>query len=284
MIDLIVSQGRVADRAARMIEGAARTARALEQRYGITGHYVGEAVPAPPASDDWSVSLPQARETLVGLKRAMAASVTASSLTVMTANTCSASLATLPVVAEEFPDAKVLYIDAHGDFNTPETTGSGYLGGMVLSAVCSLWDSGHGAGLRPEQVILIGARDLDPAESDLLQEAGVRVIPPREATPENVLNAVDGAPVWIHIDWDVLEPGFVPADYTVPDGMPPAQIRAIFEAIPPSRVLGIEVAEFNAPLAEAEADKAVAILLDIIAPALDAAQPDRDRLQLKNGS
>ncbi len=272
MIDLIVSQGRVADRAARMIEGAARTARALEQRYGITGHYVGKVPAALPACDDWSVSLPQARETLAGLNQAMTASVKTSSLSVMVANTCSASLATLPVVAQAFPDAVVLYIDAHGDFNTPETTKSGYLGGMVLSAACGLWDSGHGAGLRPEQAILIGARDLDPDELELLQAAGVRIISPAEATAENILNAVDGARVWIHIDWDVLEPGFVPADYTVPDGITPAQIRAILESIPPSRVLGIEVAEFNAPLADADADDAVSILLDILAPALEAAQ------------
>jgi arginase family enzyme len=271
MIDLIVSQGRVADRAARMIEGATRTAQALEHRYGARGHYIG--TPAPAVHDDWRDSLPQAKETLDGLREAVIASAQGENLTVMIANTCSASLASLPIVAQHYPDAVVLYIDAHGDFNTPETTGTGYLGGMVLSAACGVWDSGHGAGLRPEQAILVGARDIDPAERDLLRTAGVRIIPPAEATAENVLDAVNGARVWVHIDWDVLEPGFVPADYEVPDGMSPGQIRAIFEAIPADRLLGVELAEFNAPMDDESIDKAVSVILDMVAPGLKASAP-----------
>lgn len=270
MIDIIVSQGRVADRAPRLIEGAARLAHALEHRYGLEGRFVGE--PAPAADDDWSVSLPQARQTLIGLKEAVTESIRDGRLPLMISNTCSASLATLPVVAREYPDAVVLYIDGHGDFNTPETTDTGYLGGMVLSGVCGLWDSGHGAGLRPEQAILIGARDIDGAESDLLNKAGVRVISAREATAENVLNAVNGSPVWVHIDWDVLEPGYVPADYTVPDGLLPEQIRAMFRSIPPTQLRGVELAEFNAPTDAAASERAVSVIIDMVAPVFEAAQ------------
>ncbi|MFG2263774.1 arginase family protein [Streptomyces sp. NPDC048720] len=269
MIDLIVSQGRVADRAAWMIEGAARTAQALEARYGLTGRYIGE--PAPPADDDWSVALPQAEKTLVGLRDAVTAGIESDRLPVLIANTCSASLATLPVVARTRPDAVVLYIDGHGDFNTPDTTDTGYLGGMVLSGACGLWDSGHGCGLRPENAVLVGARDIDEAERDLIRAAGVRVIPPGDVTADAVLAAVGDAPVWIHIDWDVLEPGHIPADYTVPDGMLPSQIRAIFEAIPQDRLLGVELAELNAPAGSEAGDQAVSLILDMVAPAFDAA-------------
>ncbi|MFD7626619.1 arginase family protein [Streptomyces sp. NPDC059851] len=273
MIDLIVSQGRVADRAAWMIEGAARTARALEDRYGLKGRYIGK--PAPHADDDWSVALPQARETLIGLRDAATESIKGDNLTVLINNTCSASLATLPVVAREHPDAVVLYIDGHGDFNTPDTTDTGYLGGMVLSGACGLWDSGHGSGLRPEQAVLVGSRDIDETERELIRSAGVRVIPPKEATAEAVLDAVGDAPVWIHIDWDVLDPGPVPADYTVPDGMLPSQIRAIFEAIPAEQLIGVELAELNAPADSEEAEQAVSVILDMVAPAFDAAQARR---------
>nr|7EUQ_A Chain A, N(omega)-hydroxy-L-arginine amidinohydrolase [Streptomyces lavendulae]7EUQ_B Chain B, N(omega)-hydroxy-L-arginine amidinohydrolase [Streptomyces lavendulae] len=269
MIDLIVSQGRVADRAAWMIEGAARTARALEERYGLKGHYVGE--PAPHADDDWSVALPQARETLVAVREAATESIKGDNLTVLVNNTHSVSLATLPVVAREHPDAVVLYIDGHGDFNTPETTDTGNLHGMVLSGACGLWDSGHGAGLRPEQAVLVGSRDIDEGERELIRKAGVRVIPPGEATAQAVLDAVKDAPVWISIDWDVLEPGSIPADYTVPDGMLPAQIRAVFEAIPAERLIGVELAELNAPADSERAEQAVAVILDMVAPAFDAA-------------
>lgn len=268
MVSLIVSQGRVADRAPRMIEGAALTAQALERRYGVSGRVVG--TPAPHANDDWRESLPQAREALNGLRAAVEENITSNRLTMMLSNTCSASLATLPVVAREHPDAFVLWIDAHGDFNTPDTSDSGYLGGMVLSGACGLWNSGHGAGLKPEQVILVGARDIDLAERELLRTAGVRIIPPALATPTNVLAAVNGAPVWIHIDWDVLEPGFLPADYSVPHGLLPKEIRALFEAIPISQIRGIELAEFNASTEHSINETALSIILDILSPVFDA--------------
>ncbi|SEL61376.1 arginase [Roseateles sp. YR242] len=264
MIELIVSQGRVADRAPRMIEGAARTAQALSQRYGVNTRTVG--TPSPHAHDDWRVSLPQAKPTLDALRGAIEHSLHLGPLTVLLSNTCSASLASLPVVAREHPDAVVLWIDAHGDFNTPETTGSGYLGGMVLAGVCGLWDSGHGAGLRPQQVVLVGARDIDGAERDLLAAAGVRIIPPARTTPEAVLAAIGDAPVWVHIDWDVLEPGHLPADYTVPHGLLPSQIRALFESIPAGQIRGLELAEFNASEDEAVNAQALAVILDIVSP------------------
>ncbi|GAA1447030.1 arginase family protein [Nocardiopsis tropica] len=270
MIDIIVSQGRVADRKAGMIEGASLTARELERRYGFGSRSVG--TPSPPADDDWSDSLPQAGQTLRELGRAVARSVRGENLPLVLANTCSASLATLPVVAREHPDAVVLYIDGHGDFNTPETTDTGYLGGMVLSAACGLWDSGHGAGLRPEQAVLVGARDIDETEGELLSKWGVRVIPPAEVTPQNVMAAVGASPVWVHIDWDVLEPGFVPADYEVPGGVLPEQLRAVFEAIPADRLLGIELAEFDTPPDGEGVEAAVSVILDIIAPVCEAAR------------
>ncbi|MCX8997413.1 arginase family protein [Rhizobiaceae bacterium BDR2-2] len=265
--DLLVSQGRIADRTPGAIEGAGRTARALERRYAVTGRVVGH--PAPAVDDDWRTGLPEARETLAELRDALTTGIEGGGLPVMVANTCSASLASLPVVARHYPDAVVLWIDAHGDFNTPDTTDTGYLGGMVLSAACGLWDSGHGAGLRSERIVLIGARDIDPAEGELLRKAGVRILSPQDATPEAVLSAIGAARVWIHLDWDSLEPGLVPAAYTVPGGLLPEQVRAILEAIPPTQIAGIELAEFVVSADEAVNEKALSIILDTVAPLLD---------------
>lgn len=268
MFNLIVSQGRVADRESGMIEGAIQTAHALERRYGVKARYIGK--PAPPANDDWSVSLLEAKETLESLQEAITGSLGSGNLTVMTSNTCSASLATLPVVAQTFPDAVVLYVDAHADFNTPETSESGYLGGMVLAGACGIWDSGYGSGLRPEQAILVGARDIDRRERALVDAAGVRVIPPKDANEASIIEAVNGARVWVHIDWDVLDPSApVPADYKVPHGLLPEQIRNIFESIPREQLLGFELAEFNAPADAVGVGNAVASILDMVSPALD---------------
>ena len=265
--NLIASQGRIADKTELTIKGAALTAGALERRYGVKAITVG--TPSPPAQEDWRVSLSQAKETLVALQEAITTSVESRKLTVMVSNTCSASLASLPVMARHYPDAILLWVDAHGDFNTPETTDTGYLGGMVLAAACGLWDSGYGAGLRPTQVILVGARDIDHAEHELLRQAGVRIIRPAAVTPEAVLQAVGEAKVWIHIDWDVLEPGHVPADYKVAGGLLPSQIRALLTQLPADRVLGLELAEYQVPSDNAEAQSALSTILTIVGPLLD---------------
>lgn len=267
MIDLVVSQGRVADRTAGAIPGALLSAEAFAGRTGRALQVVGE--PSAARTDDWSEALPAAAATLTGLRDAVAASLTAGGTPVMVANTCAASLATLPLVAQHHPDAVVLWIDAHGDFNTPATTWSGYLGGMVVAAGCGLWDSGHGAGLDPRNVVIVGGRDIDDAEQELLDAHGVRVLSPGESTPERVREVVGDREVWIHIDWDVLEPGSVPAACRVPGGLLPEQVAAVLGAVRPDRVAGLELAELEATGTAADAT-AVAAILSTVEPLLGA--------------
>jgi len=262
--DIILSQGRIADRTSGAIPGAALTAAMVGEFIPATVTTVG--TPSPAKEDDWSESLPQAHDTLTAISNAVANSLRQNRIPVLLANTCSASLASLPVAARERPDSVVLWIDAHGDFNTPATTGSGYLGGMVVAAACGLWDSGSGSGLRPEQVIIVGGRDIDDEEAALLQKAGVRVIPPSEVTPEAIMKATGDAPVWIHVDWDALEPGFVPAAYKVQHGLLPEQLRALFAALPREKIAGIELAEFEASDDDQANAAALGILKEIVTP------------------
>ncbi len=266
MIDLVVSQGRVADRTAGAIPGALLTAEALAGRTGRPLRVVGK--PSEARTDDWSEALPAAAETLTGLRDAVAETLAAGRTPVMVANTCAASVATLPLVAQHHPDAVVLWVDAHGDFNTPATTWSGYLGGMVLAAGCGLWDSGHGAGLDPRNVVVVGGRDIDDAEQELLDAHGVRVLRPHESTPERVRELVGDREVWIHVDWDVLEPGSVPAAYQVPDGLLPGQVAAVLGAVPPERVAGLEIAELEAT--GTTADAALATVVATVGPLISA--------------
>lgn len=265
---LIVSQGRVADRTDGALVGARRVGDALSTLLRTPATTIG--TPSPSRTDDWSTALPEANDTLHGLRDAVAGAIDAGTVPLLATNTCAASLGTLPTVAERHPDAVVLWIDAHGDFNTPDTTDSGYLGGMVLAAACGLWDSGHGAGIDPTQVIVVGGRDIDPAEGDLLGRAGVRVLAPADSTPERVLELIDGRPVWIHVDWDVLEPGYIPAAYRVGEGMLPHQIAAIFAALPAGSVRGIELAEFEAGDADVPEHVSVELILETFLPLLRA--------------
>ena len=148
VFEIIFCQGRIANRTPGAIEGAAKTARALQELTGLSPRSVG--APSPPRQDDWSSSLPEAIGTLTELQSEVADIFRRGQRPLMAMNTCSASLATLPVVARVHPEATILWIDAHGDFNTPETAGSGYLGGMVLAAVCGLWEVvSDGVSIRP---------------------------------------------------------------------------------------------------------------------------------------
>jgi arginase len=262
--ELIVSQGRIADRTSGAIPGAALTARLLSGLTGLAALEIGAISPA--LSDQWSSALAETNVTLTQLQQAISKAVERGNRPLMVANTCAASLASLPVAAQAHPQAILLWIDAHGDFNTPFTTESGYLGGMVLAAACGMWESGHGSGIDPKNVIVVGGRDIDPAEADLMHHAGVRIIPPSKATPQAVLSEIGDRDIWIHVDWDVLEPNNIPAAYAIAGGLLPEALRSIFAALPIDRIAGLELAEFEASGNWPEDEKALGIIADIISP------------------
>jgi arginase len=120
-----------------------------------------------------------------------------------------------------------------------------YLGGMVLTGAAGLWDSGLGAGLRLSNVVLVGARDLDPHEKDLIASGQLKIV---EAGPNLAarLSAVVGErDVYVHIDCDVLEPGIVPIEYQVSGGLSLEDLRACATMLAQRKVIGVEVAEFE---------------------------------------
>lgn len=261
---IITSQGRVADRTPGAIPGALAVAKALAARYDLSVKTVG--TPAPAVSDDWREALPQAHETLKGLAAAVSEELTAGRRPLLATNTCSASLATIPQAASQIDGLTVLWVDAHGDFNTPETTDSGYMGGMALAGICGLWDSGHGGNVAPEKLVIFGARDIDPEEMETLNRKKVTVIKPEAANAQSLLAAIGTGPLWIHIDWDVMEPGLIPAAYAIEDGLLAPQLRDALAAIPASQIAAIELAEFELPKDKQAADHALDLILEITAP------------------
>ena len=124
----------------------------------------------------------------------------------------------------------VLWFDAHGDLNTPETTTSGFFDGMALSVALGRCWAGMAAripGFQPvpeRDVALVGVRDMDPGERAFLGRGGVRAIAVddlRQDIPrflETVERQVSTA--YVHLDLDVLDPsvGRVNA-YAAPDGL-----------------------------------------------------------------
>lgn len=194
-------------------------------------------------------------------------------LPVLLAAECSVGLTTLPTAVSHRPDARVLWLDAHGDFNTPATTQSGYLGGMSLAGAAGRWDAGLGAGkVETASVVLAGVRDLDPAEREALERSAVTVI---GASPVETLvavnNALDGAPVYLHIDLDVLDPESFPAQFPAPGGLSPDKLFDVLEAVASDcEIVGLEVTGFEAPVDRLERQAAASTALHVLEPLLDA--------------
>jgi arginase len=195
---------------------------------------------------------------------------------VLAAADCSIAVTTLPVALRHRPDARVLWLDAHGDYNTPETSGSGYLGGMCLAGACGEWDPGLGESIDPERLVLAGVRDLDDGERALLERSAATVIGASVVeTLVAVKNALDGAPVFIHLDLDVLDPEEFPAAVPAPGGLSSDKLYDLMEAVAEdSELVGIEVTAFEAPEDPDELADAAETAMRVLDPVLDRIAAD----------
>lgn len=132
----------------------------------------------------------------------------------------------------------VIWFDCHGDFNTPETTISGYLDGMALAMVtgecwAQLTASIPGfTAVTEKNVIIIGASDLDPLEERRLHASDITMIPANKVKQEIEALANDHLEiqsVYLHIDLDVIDPSYVKVNsYATPGGILP---ETLFEVI-----------------------------------------------------
>jgi arginase len=141
----------------------------------------------------------------------------------------------------------LLWIDAHGDFNTPETTRSGFVGGMPLAFVC-----GRGPRfsleiekLRPiiheNAVVHLGGRDFDSLESEAIRSSEIKLYSPSrfrengvEKTAAKIAGLLADQSDWLicHLDVDAIDPSIMPAvDYPSPGGLTLAEVRAAMRAI-----------------------------------------------------
>lgn len=148
---------------------------------------------------------------------------------VVLAGNCNSCLGTLAGIGQD--PIGIVWFDAHGDFNTPETTLSGFFDGMGLAvATGRCWRTLTGTipGFRPiseANVVHIGARDLDPEEERLLQQSEIEVIRPSESIRKAVEAAFDKlrdkvAGLYLHVDIDVLDTGeALPNRLAVPGGL-----------------------------------------------------------------
>ena len=157
----------------------------------------------------------------------------------------------------------VLWFDAHGDFNTPQTTPSGNVHGMALAAALGIGQFSDYDGVRPapvaaENVALIGLRDLDAAERPLIRESAVHAftmsdIDERgmsaviESALDRIAGRVDGIHVSLDLDW--IDPAEAPGVGTpVRGGATYREAHSALEAIAErdsTRLRSIDIVEVN---------------------------------------
>ena len=146
---------------------------------------------------------------------------------------CTASIGVVAGLQARGIDPAVVWLDAHGDFNTWETTPSGFLGGMPLAMLAGLGEQsiGQAAGQRrvaPEHILLVGARDLDPGEEVNLERARVRQL----AIEELAADVLPEGPIYLHLDTDLVRLEEMPAvNYPAAGGPDAAEVRRAVEAV-----------------------------------------------------
>lgn len=235
-------------RASERVEDAAAGTRALAEelaeRHGVAARLIGS--PSPMRVAPWEEDLRESRGCLLEAGGQVEDALAAGGRPVLVAPDCSVSLTTLPAVVRHRPQALVLWLDAHADFNTPDTTASGYLGGMCLSAACGLWDAGllgDGAPrVDPTAVVMCGVRDIDGPEVVLLETRGVV----RIGRPGLLAEALAGQEVFVHLDLDVLDPGILASPFPVPGGLSDGGLRTLLGEVAGScDILGCEIAGFH---------------------------------------
>lgn len=158
---------------------------------------------------------------------------------------CCAHIGAVEGLAARHRDLALVWLDAHGDLNTPDSSPSGNAWGMALRM---LLDAG---AVRAARCALLGARNLDPPEEAFLAASGLATEP--EALAQ-VLQGADG--VYVAFDLDVLAPGEAHAFMPEPGGMTLAEGEALVaRAAALARLAGIGFSgcapdEANVPIVE----------------------------------
>lgn len=199
----------------------------------------------------------------------------------------SISIGSIAGIAKHKKNLGVIWYDAHADMNTDKTTPSGNIHGMPLAV-----NLGYGARMlteigryapkvRPEHVVIIGARDVDPPERDLIRESGVTVYTMQEIDRLGIATVIEQAlrivtkgtdGLHLSLDLDALDPFYTPGVGTpVVGGITYRETRLAMEMIRASGALtSAEFVEVNPMLDENNrtAEAAVSIIATLFGESL----------------
>lgn len=166
---------------------------------------------------------------------------------------CVSSIGAMKGLRAKYPDLAVIWYDAHGDFNTPETTPSNFLGGMPLAALVGRGNEHllEGVGLQPvpeSRIYVADVRDLDPEEGEMLNASDIHVL---DSAADFLKLELPPVPLYIHLDVDILDPEFMPGlGYPADNGATPPEVNSTLRRIGlDGDVAGLLVSLYNAEIA-----------------------------------
>jgi arginase len=192
------------------------------------------------ADPDWTINKPpltdgdtQARMSILheALAQKVEKSIGEGKLPVSIAGDCCTTIGVTAGLQRVGVNPFLIWFDAHGDFNTWETTPSGFLGGMPLAMLTGLGEQAmpQAVDLRPlsqDRIILTDGRDLDPIEMKLVARSRVNHL----VDPKSLYEyAFPDLPMYIHFDVDIINPLDAPAmSYSAAGGPRASELEDIF--------------------------------------------------------
>ena len=177
--------------------------------------------------------------------------------------------------------AGMLWLDAHGDYNTPSMSPSGYIGGMCLALACGKapdlgLDFGSGYPLADERLVHVGSRALDAPEVAAFNSSPAKLYTAQQVkktgaadVAEEAARHLDNRSDWVacHLDVDVVDPEYIPAvNYPTPGGLTPEEVAMLVKTLHRTGKMKVfEVAAYNVSKDRrgATAERIVALLRSI---------------------
>jgi len=210
----------------------------LRQRLVTLGHDVSVSEIRARAAEVAS-EVDTATSLLAELSAGVSSAVDDDRFPIVLSGSCYSAVGTVAGLSPPHPG--VVWFDSHGDLNTPETTESGFIDGMAVSMLTGRCWSRLFAKIPDflpvpdESLLMLGIRDLDPAELEVIEGSKISVLSPdrvREDIPGVVSLAKSMGRVYVHLDLDVLDPIEGRANaLAAPNGFRAAELCDLLEAL-----------------------------------------------------
>jgi arginase len=239
----------------------------LERALRENGHAVHTKVAELP-DDWWHSEIQTSFELMRMLSIAVEQARKAEQLPIVLAGNCNSAVGTIAGLGSE---VGVAWFDAHGDFNTPETTTSGFLDGTAVAIItgrCWKQLTATIPGFRhiaDERVCIVGARDIDALERGLLADSNVDVIAPDKIRSDlpRTLNSIGQHvdEMYVHLDLDVLDAQVASANkFAVSGGLTIEDVEyALSQIAQTFRIAGVTLSAYD-PTADTNGAAATAAI------------------------